>query len=251
MEYSLQQAACPKCEQALSIQSRFCRHCGLSIHSGDLAGNQNRTVTLLIIFYVLELIICGLVTFNESFKGLEASCIADIIMAVVAMVVFFILWKDVKGLLSWRNFSFKKAITYIGITILFSSVVQLSVSWLNRSLFNDEFYYYFAFSRFKYPLVLMLSVIALMPAIFEELAYRGFVMGGLLKLLDARQAIFLSSFLFALIHLSLISFFWLMPFALFLAYIRKKENTIWYGVLVHFVFNTITCLIEYYSLYAS
>jgi membrane protease YdiL (CAAX protease family) len=172
-------------------------------------------------------------------------------MAVVAIFFFTLIWKDVKGLLSWQNFSIKKALVYVGITILFSTVVQLSVSWLNKSLFNDEFYYYFAFARFKYPLVLMISVIALMPAIFEELAYRGFLMGGLLKLLDARQAIFISSFLFALIHLSLISFFWLLPFALFLAYIRQKENTIWYGVLVHFVFNTLTCLIEYYSLFAS
>lgn len=251
MEYSLQEVACPRCDQTLSIQSRFCRHCGLSIHGSDPVAGQNRTVTLLIIFYVLELIICGLVTFNESFKGFQALCIADTIMAVVAIFFFTLIWKDVKGLLSWQNFSIKKALVYVGITILFSTVVQLSVSWLNKSLFNDEFYYYFAFARFKYPLVLMISVIALMPAIFEELAYRGFLMGGLLKLLDARQAIFISSFLFALIHLSLISFFWLLPFALFLAYIRQKENTIWYGVLVHFVFNTLTCLIEYYSLFAS
>src|SRR5688572_22274481 len=100
MEYSLQEAACPKCDHALSIQSRFCRHCGFSIHSATQVTGHNRTITLLVIFYALELIICGLVTYNENFKGLKASCIADTIMAVVAIVSFTLVWKDVKGLLS-------------------------------------------------------------------------------------------------------------------------------------------------------
>jgi len=90
--------------------------------------------------------------------------------------------------------------------------------------------------------------VALQPAIFEELAFRGVMQEGLNKITDSRQAIFISAFLFTLLHMSFISFFWLMPFALWLGYIRMKEKTIWYGMIIHFCFNTTACFLEFFEL---
>jgi membrane protease YdiL (CAAX protease family) len=136
----------------------------------------------------------------------------------------------------------------MGIAIASSVAVQFSMKWLNQTLFETDTYYYYAFSDYKYPMLFMLTVVAVAPAIFEELAYRGFVQGALLKLVEKRQAIFLSSFVFALIHLSVLSFVWLLPFALLLGYVRIKENTIWYGVFIHFAFNAVNCVFEYFEL---
>ena len=66
-----------------------------------------------------------------------------------------------------------------------------------------------------------------MPAIFEELGFRGFLLSNLLKITEVDQAVYVSAFLFAIIHLSFISLFWLIPFALFLGFTRIKEQTIW------------------------
>ena len=96
------------------------------------------------------------------------------------------------------------------------------------------------------PLVSVL--VAVLPAIFEELAYRGIILQGLFKLAEERQAIFISAFLFAIIHMSFISFFWLLPFAIWLGNVRLKEKTIWYGVLIHFFFNLTACFFEFWQL---
>ena len=92
----------------------------------------------------------------------------------------------------------------------------------------------------------MIFFVAVMPALFEELGYRGFLLQKLLQVVDKRQAIFISAFMFSIMHISFISLFWLFPFALFLAYIRFKENTLWYGVVFHFTFNLTVCLSELY-----
>jgi len=84
-----------------------------------------------------------------------------------------------------------------------------------------------------------------MPALFEELGYRGYLLQTLLKVADKEQAIYISAFLFAIIHMSFISLFWLIPFALFLGFVRTKENTLWYGVSIHFCFNLTACLFDF------
>jgi membrane protease YdiL (CAAX protease family) len=100
----------------------------------------------------------------------------------------------------------------------------------------------------KYAKLITILVVALQPAIFEELAFRGVLQEGLNKITDKKQAIFISAFLFTILHMSFISFFWLLPFALCLGYVRMKEETIWYGVLIHFCFNTTACFLEFFEL---
>ncbi|HTE12397.1 MAG TPA: CPBP family intramembrane glutamic endopeptidase, partial [Chitinophagaceae bacterium] len=118
----------------------------------------------------------------------------------------------------------------------------------NKTIFDTESYYYSAFSHLRYAKLVTIVTVALQPAIFEELAFRGVMQGGLNKVTDTKQAIFISAFLFTLLHMSFISFFWLMPFALWLGYTRMKEETIWYGVIIHFCFNTTACFLEFFEL---
>ena len=89
----------------------------------------------------------------------------------------------------------------------------------------------------------MVLFVAIMPALFEELGFRGFLLQKLLQVVDKKQAIFISGFLFAIMHTSFISLFWLIPFGLLLAYIRIKENTIWYAYLFTFASTSLfACL---------
>jgi membrane protease YdiL (CAAX protease family) len=134
------------------------------------------------------------------------------------------------------------------IAVLFSIVVQFLVGMLNKNLFEEEYYYYFTFSRTAYPMLFMLLMIAVQPALIEELGYRGLIMSQLSRILDSKQVIFISAFVFALIHLSIFSMLWIIPFAVFLGYVKEKENTIWYGVVIHFMFNATACVFEFYDL---
>lgn len=94
----------------------------------------------------------------------------------------------------------------------------------------------------------MVLFTAVLPALLEELAYRGYLLQVLMKVMDKQQAIFITSVLFALVHLSVLSLFWLVPFAWLLGHVAVKEKTIWYGVVIHFLFNLTACFFDLYSL---
>ena len=140
-------------------------------------------------------------------------------------------------ILRWDSFSVQKVLLYGLMGIAAAVVVYYSVKWLNRNIFDKDVFYYNVFRPYSYPRMGMLALIALYPAIVEELAFRGILQEGLLKCIVPEQVVYVSAFLFAIIHMSLISFFWLLPFAILLGKIRMKEGTIWYGVVIHFLFN--------------
>jgi membrane protease YdiL (CAAX protease family) len=92
----------------------------------------------------------------------------------------------------------------------------------------------------------MIYSIAITPAIFEELTFRGVMYNLSATILPERFVIVLTACLFAIMHLSLVSMLWLLPFGIFLGYLRKKYNTLWYGVVFHFAFNLTAVVIDLY-----
>lgn len=102
----------------------------------------------------------------------------------------------------------------------------------------------YVFWQSDYPILFSVLFICLFPAIFEELAFRGILLGGLLELVKPKMAIFISSLLFALIHFSLVSLVWLIPLGILFAYFRHKYNSIWYCILGHFFYNLVIISFE-------
>jgi uncharacterized protein len=254
MEVTEEQAAgghrCIHCNLPVAEEARFCNHCGMLQDMPDIEDaeqRQNRLV-MLAVFFAIHLGVCLLSNFNPSAHSLVPLFIFDGILSVVTLIYAVILRKELKPLLRWNNFSVLKVLAYGSAAILAAIAVNYSVKWLNRTIFDTESYYYYAFSHLKYAKLVTVLVVALQPAIFEELAFRGVLQQGLYKVVDTRQAIFIAAFLFALLHMSFISFFWLLPFAFWLGYVRMKEETLWYGVIIHLCFNTTACFLEFFEL---
>ena len=88
--------------------------------------------------------------------------------------------------------------------------------------------------------------IAITPPVFEELAYRGFLFNQLEKVTSPQTTIILTAFIFALVHFSIISLLWIFPFGLLLGYLRYKYNTLWLGIVIHFIHNLIVLSLDYY-----
>ena len=186
--------------------------------------------------------------FTRYTRGIIPLLVIDGVLSAFTLVYVILFWADLKKLFAWKSFAVAKILSYASTAVIGASVVNYAVKWLNKTIFDTESYYYSAFSHLKYAKLITILTVALQPAIFEELAFRGVMQEGLNKVTDTRQAIFISAFLFTLLHMSFISFFWLMPFALWLGYIRMKEETIWYGMIVHFCFNTTACFLEFFEL---
>lgn len=210
--------------------------------------NNNRWVGILVTFYGIDLVICMLANFLHFFQGFYWLFVTQCILAVITIIFIFIIGKDLGPLFKWQSFTWRKALVYAFAAILFAIVVNVLIRWLNKNIFEETVYYYRLFRHLPYPKLGMIALVALLPAVFEELAYRGVILQCLFNIADERRAVIMAAFLFAIIHMSFISFFWLLPFAVWLGNVRWKEKTIWYGVLIHFCFNATACVFEFYEL---
>ncbi len=103
------------------------------------------------------------------------------------------------------------------------------------------------FNHLEYPLIMAIIIMAFAPAFFEELAFRGFIFNHIEALGGKNAAIYGSAFIFGLVHFSLLSLIWIIPFGIILAYFRSKYNTILIGMVGHFIHNTLVTLIDYYQ----
>ncbi|MBV8390130.1 MAG: CPBP family intramembrane metalloprotease [Mucilaginibacter sp.] len=242
---------CSTCNEQIAPGSRFCKYCGAAqIQECYTSSSEEKWIAIkqLGLFFVIDAVICCIAGFTDFFKSFTWHVTIDILLASCAVFFFFYNWRSTRSLLNWKSFSITKLLFYCLSAILASFTVSFVVGWLNRALFSKVFSYYAFYEDLHHGKLIMISFIAVMPALFEEIGYRGFLLQKLLQVVDKKQAIFISAFLFAIMHTSFISLFWLIPFGLYLAYIRMKENTLWYGVCVHFCFNFTVCMSEFYRL---
>jgi len=241
---------CIHCNQPITEEARYCNHCGALQAVPDIEEaiqKQQRLITLSI-FFGVHLTICLFSNFTKYTRGIIPLLIVDGVLSIFTLVYVVLFWSEIKKLFKWKSFSLVKIISYASAAVIAATVVSYAVKWLNKTIFDTDLYYYSAFSHLKYAKLATILMVALQPAIFEELAFRGVMQEGLSKVTDTKQAIFISAFLFTILHMSFISFFWLMPFALWLGYVRMKEKTIWYGMIIHFCFNTTACFLEFFEL---
>lgn len=93
-------------------------------------------------------------------------------------------------------------------------------------------------------LVLALLMIALLPAISEELIYRGIIFNGLKKW-GKWPAILLSALLFCLMHGAVEQFTYTFILGIVLGYLMWETGALWLCMLVHFVNNAVVLISMY------
>jgi sodium transport system permease protein len=88
-------------------------------------------------------------------------------------------------------------------------------------------------------------VFALMPAITEEIAFRGYILSGLQRSYKPRTAIVLSALLFGFLHVLLslfVQLFGATVLGLVIGLIAIRTGSLWPGVLFHFINNALGVL---------
>ena len=93
-------------------------------------------------------------------------------------------------------------------------------------------------------LILNILILAVLPAICEELLYRGVIFNGLRKF-GSVGAVLISALFFALAHGSAMQFFYQLILGVVLAVIVLKTGSIFASSLVHFLNNAIVVIYNY------
>lgn len=239
---------CSNCQNEIA-EGNFCSKCGQAQNDLEVQIYSKKWLSLLQagLFILIQLVLC-ICAFLIQETSITITLALDFAMAGTAMAFFTYNWSENKPLLRWPNFSLKKLLAFVALAAMASLTLHFIANYINTRFLHEKFTYFDVYKSHEYGRYIMILSMAIFPAVFEELSFRGYLMQKLLIVVGEKEAIYISSFLFFIIHLNVLSFFWLLPFAIILGHIRIKEKTIWYGVAIHFIFNLTTCLVEFFNI---
>lgn len=240
---------CLKCGRELQINDHFCGYCGNEVAAKSNTSREDvfsvLTPSLFYYFATLALLALYKLTpaFDDDFESfLFISIVDDLI--VIAFALYAI--KDVIPLFSFKRFRFSIAFLTVGGALIGSFFISWLATIINIAISDDVFYDTYLFQQTSSPFLFATLFICVQPAIFEEIAFRGFLFNNIQKLSSPMSTVYITSFIFGIIHLAVISMLWLVPIGLAFAFLRLRYNTIWYGVLGHFTYNFGITFLEFF-----
>ncbi len=91
-----------------------------------------------------------------------------------------------------------------------------------------------------------LFVVAVVPAICEELMFRGYLLSAAEKKMNYRKAILFVALVFGIYHMSIVQFFTTAFLGIIMGYVVHKSGSIIPSMIMHFVNNASSCVLMYY-----
>lgn len=89
--------------------------------------------------------------------------------------------------------------------------------------------------------------LSLLPALFEEWLFRGIMLRQLIPSVGKWPAVFISAFVFGLMHLNPAQSIFAFGFGLFAGYAYVCTGSIWFGALIHMLNNAVSGCVTYWS----
>ena len=237
---------CANCKKPIVESDFFCGSCGVQV-SSEKRILETHSVQLVIAFYIAYLIFAvGAYIFYEESNTVITEIIIESVFIALTLSFCLFDWKAIIALYNIKKIDFKGVAFSVIFPVASAASVYYGIEALNGVLFEDSYGYFESYIYYKDSIWYGILFIAILPPIFEELAFRGFLFNQLQKFASPNITIIATAILFGLIHFSFISFLWIFPFGLILGYLRHKYNTLWLGMGVHFIHNLGVLLIEYY-----
>jgi uncharacterized protein len=239
---------CAECDSKAKPYHHFCHNCGAYLGSDaeQISIFNNSNLQTAFFFYIIYLFVCLSVKYTDWFSSYDQLFWIEILLAAVTIYFAKINYTSLKPVFRFNNFKWSRLLVIVAIAILFSSIVNIFITEINISFFGTHVNLYEGYKIYRFPVLIMFYSIAFIPAIFEELAFRGVLYNYLNTFLDERLVVMVTGFAFGAIHLNFFALLWLVPFGIFIGSLRRKYNTLWYGVIFHFVFNITACVFDLY-----
>lgn len=211
---------------------------------------QNTKASLL--FPITYYVICLLIVVGFQFASFmpnnyQSFIIINITLTVITSIYAYYSRQTLVKLLDRTQIRWKPMLSILLITASLGSLIYFLPAWLSSySQLHEHSQITLLFWESSAPFFYSFLFLCLQPAIFEELAFRGFIYSSIIKRFSVPATILTTSLLFAALHLSLTLLLWLLPLGLLFAYFRHKYQSLWYGIAGHFCYNFTIIALEYY-----
>jgi membrane protease YdiL (CAAX protease family) len=97
-------------------------------------------------------------------------------------------------------------------------------------------------------LLFVVVVVAVVPAIVEEMLFRGFVQGSFQRRLSPMRAAFFAGIIFGMFHLNPFAIVPLVALGWYFGFLRLRSNSIIIAMTAHFLNNTLAVLAVYFGM---
>ncbi len=219
------------------------------------------TIAFLVLGQMLGLIPIGLMP-NGPFKGLAFAIINA--LAIILPLSFLIQKRGQFTLkVTFRTSHKAPILAYLfvllgtaGIILAGDSITSVvhmlmpkNVQALMETLYEkmNSMYMQMLYSEDLSLLPVSIFSIALMPAFYEEFAFRGFLQRNTEYLMKPMYAILGSSVLFTLVHANPMGSLQIFGLAMLFGYAAHKTDCIWVGFIAHALNNTFSVLVMHFS----
>ena len=241
---------CPNCSNEVPLDSTFCPSCGKpTIQESTEPVNAFEVLNPSLLYYFGTLIILGLFKLTGIFPAGFSGMVWINAINVLIVIGFWLKFSDdLRGLYSIKNIELSIIGSVVIGAIAGGFLVSIVANFIQVTINDDVFYNYYLFQDTASPKLFAIIFICVQPAIFEEVAFRGFLFNNIGAITSPQTAVYVTSILFGVLHLSFISLIWLVPIGLVFALLRKRYGTLWYGMIGHFCYNFTVISIEYFQL---
>lgn len=199
-------------------------------------------IVLLDILFGITASIIYLNTSNEYIKAFLAnSTLLTLVLHLTCFIIPCILYMiyiskhfGFKTTFRFNKFTFKNLVYVISILVFFQPIVSL-ISYVS-SLFFTSVSEEILFNSIQLPYLASLFIIGILPAISEELIFRGVILSNC----DDNNDLFfsvLNGFLFGTLHGNFSQFFYAFLLGIVFYYFVKISNSLFLSMIAHFLLN--------------
>ncbi len=240
---------CHKCASEIHINAKFCGVCGQTMIVQETQEFE-KPLKKVLIFFILLMVYIVVTHFIELHSNYVLELAVDLCFAGLILLFAIIDWKSYLHLFRIPKVEWRWVGLIICLSPIFAFGVEKFANYYNQYLVGQEFIgYYSSYLDTPIPFLFAIISVGVFPALFEELAFRGIFFHELRKVISVQGTILLTAIFFFLMHLTLIPILWILPIGLLTGYMRYKKNTLWYGILLHFTYNSSFVFFEYFELY--
>jgi len=254
-------ARCVSCRKPITAGAPFCRNCGAAQPPGVVddtaAGDATALLPLesepppslpesswhgvrrLLVLYALMLGCSALFALLLGLKVARPSELDALISGGSALLVMaFSLheWRLLAPFLNLRNLRLRGAVR-IGLGVIATVVVLKVYFFLLSSLGIPTYRSWPGFEQDGWSLASAFVLVAVMPGVFEELAFRGLIYQGLCRVMSRRDALLVQAMAFSVLHLSPWIFLSHFLMGLSLGLLRDSTKSLYPGMLAHACWN--------------
>jgi len=240
------------------------------IFSNSSFGNKVIQLTLLSLFFFLLFSLISVLITKGDFSDINSLKLAQLIQSiglfVIPPILLAVLWSKnlfeylkINKIPSWNNILFTLLIMFSAIPAInllseVNAAIHLpdSLSWLEKLFVDME-------SRAEeltlrmlevnniYGLMINIGLIAVVPAIGEELFFRGIIQKLLQEKWKIHVAVWVAAIIFSTFHFQFFGFIPRMLIGALLGYMFVWTQNLWVPIIAHFINNAIAVVFYYFK----